>query len=69
MSIPRSLSDIVRPAIAVESQAAAFLLGLDLAAGSPEHEVRNQLALTLIASACRMRCFTKGSPLIERRDK
>ena len=67
MEIPRYLGDIVGPAICAESEAAAFLLGLDLAAGSLEHTTRNQLALALIESACKLRCVNQGSPKIERR--
>ena len=54
MSTPRNLSDIVRPAIMVESEAAAFLLGLDLASQADKETTRTQLALTLMESAARL---------------
>lgn len=62
---PRRLSDALGPAIVAESETAAFLLGLDLAAGAAD--VRDQLALALVESATRLKRIGRDGLRIERR--
>ena len=59
---PRRLGDVLGPAIALESEAASFLLGLDLALAPAR--ARDSLALALIESATRLRKWDRDSPQI-----
>lgn len=70
MTTPRNLTDVLGPAIEVESNAAAFLLGLDLSGPcSPEDRLlRLQLALVLTESALNLRNLNQNGLRIERRN-
>lgn len=66
MSTPRKLSDILHPAIEVESQAAHFLLGLELS-NPTEKDIRRHIAASLIESALMLRHLDREGLRVERR--
>lgn len=62
-SAPRRLDDILGPAIALESEAASFLLGLDLALAPARS--RDALALALLDSALSLKRWSDSGPKIQ----
>lgn len=69
METPRKLSDVLHPAVDIQSKAAAFLLGLELASESCESSTRDHLAAALIESALNLHNFDRQALRIERRQE